>query len=121
VAIATGETNVRHLTIEARTIRKVQIRIIPFIFLLFVVAFLDRINIEFAALTMKKELALSSRQLDSSPVFSSLATAFLKCPAAVRRSPSKSVLTIRACSRPSSIGTIRYCSPVETPLTVGLC
>jgi len=40
------------VTIEARTMRKVQIRIIPFIFLLYVVAFLDRINIGFAALTL---------------------------------------------------------------------
>jgi hypothetical protein len=38
------------MTIEARTIRKVRIRIIPVIFLLYIVAFLDRINIGFAAL-----------------------------------------------------------------------
>ncbi len=49
-------------SIEARTIRKLRIRILPFIFLLYVVAFLDRINIGFAALTMNKELAISSRQ-----------------------------------------------------------
>jgi len=40
----------------------VQIRIIPFIFLLYIVAFLDRINISFAALTMNKELGISSQQ-----------------------------------------------------------
>jgi Major Facilitator Superfamily len=50
------------MSIEARTIRKVQIRIMPFIFLLYVVAFLDRVNIGFAALTMNKELAISSQQ-----------------------------------------------------------
>jgi MFS transporter, ACS family, tartrate transporter len=54
--------NTDTLSIEARTIRKMRIRIIPFIFLLFVVAFLDRINIGFAALTMNKELAISSQQ-----------------------------------------------------------
>jgi ACS family tartrate transporter-like MFS transporter len=48
--------------IEAGTIRKLRTRIIPFVFLLFVVAFLDRINIGFAALTMNKELAITSQQ-----------------------------------------------------------
>ena len=48
--------------IETRTIRKLRIRIIPFIFVLFVIAFLDRINIGFAALTMNKELAITSQQ-----------------------------------------------------------
>lgn len=48
--------------IEARTIRKLTTRIIPFVFALFMVAFLDRINIGFAALTMNRELAISSRQ-----------------------------------------------------------
>jgi MFS transporter, ACS family, tartrate transporter len=50
------------MTIEARTIRKVRIRIIPVIFLLYIVAFLDRINIGFAALTMNKELAITAQQ-----------------------------------------------------------
>ena len=49
-------------TIEARTIRKMRTRIIPFIFVLFVVCFLDRINIAFAALTMNKELAITNQQ-----------------------------------------------------------
>ena len=48
--------------IEARTIRKLRIRILPFIFLLYVVAYLDRINIGFAALTMNRELAITSQQ-----------------------------------------------------------
>jgi MFS transporter, ACS family, tartrate transporter len=50
------------MSIEARTIRKLRIRILPVVFLLYVVSFLDRINIGFAALTMNKELAVSSRQ-----------------------------------------------------------
>ena len=49
-------------TIEARTIRKMRTRIIPFIFVLFVVCFLDRINVAFAALTMNKELAITNQQ-----------------------------------------------------------
>ena len=55
-ADTTGES------IEARTIRKVQVRILPFIFLLYIICFLDRINISFAALTMNKELAITSQQ-----------------------------------------------------------
>lgn len=47
---------------EATTIRKMQVRILPFVFLLYVVAFLDRINIGFAALTMNRELAVTSQQ-----------------------------------------------------------
>src|SRR6266700_3889368 len=50
------------ISTETTTIRKVQIRIIPFIFLLYVVAYLDRINIGFAALTMNKELGITSQQ-----------------------------------------------------------
>jgi ACS family tartrate transporter-like MFS transporter len=48
--------------IEATTVRKVRARIIPFVLALFVVAVLDRNNIGFAALTMNKELAVSSQQ-----------------------------------------------------------
>ena len=48
--------------IESRTVSKLRTRIIPFVFALFVIAFIDRINIGFAALTMNKELAISSQQ-----------------------------------------------------------
>jgi MFS transporter, ACS family, tartrate transporter len=48
--------------IEATTIRKVRARIIPFVLTLFVIAVLDRNNIGFAALTMNKELAITSQQ-----------------------------------------------------------
>jgi len=50
------------MAIEAKTIRKVRTRILPFILLLLVVAFIDRINIGFAALTMNRELGITSRQ-----------------------------------------------------------
>jgi ACS family tartrate transporter-like MFS transporter len=49
-------------TLESRTARKLQIRLLPFLFLLYVIAFIDRINIGFAALTMNKELAITSQQ-----------------------------------------------------------
>jgi MFS transporter, ACS family, tartrate transporter len=48
--------------IERATIRKLQIRLLPFLFVLFVVAFIDRINLGFAALTMNRELAITSQQ-----------------------------------------------------------
>jgi MFS transporter, ACS family, tartrate transporter len=54
------DTNIA--SIEGKAIRKTRIRILPFVFLLFVVALLDRVNIGFAALTMNKELAITSRQ-----------------------------------------------------------
>ena len=57
-----NETDAGGMAIAARTIQKVRIRILPFVFLLFVVALLDRINIGFAALTMNKELAITSQQ-----------------------------------------------------------
>src|SRR5215469_5568266 len=46
---------------EAVTVRKLQIRLLPFLFALFVVAFIDRINLGFAALTMNRELAITSQ------------------------------------------------------------
>ena len=47
---------------QTKTIHKLRIRIIPYLFVLYVVAFLDRINIGFAALTMNKELGIKSQQ-----------------------------------------------------------
>jgi sugar phosphate permease len=49
-------------SIGARTIRKIQIRILPYILLLYIISFLDRINIGFAALTMNQELGITSQQ-----------------------------------------------------------
>jgi len=48
--------------IEEVTIRKVKTGLLPFLFALFVVAFIDRINLGFAALTMNRELAITSQQ-----------------------------------------------------------
>jgi ACS family tartrate transporter-like MFS transporter len=49
-------------SIEATTIRKFTIRLLPFLLVLYIIAFVDRINIGFAALTMNKELAITSQQ-----------------------------------------------------------
>jgi len=46
--------------IDARTIRKVKFRILPFLWVLYIIAFTDRINIGFAALTMNRELVITS-------------------------------------------------------------
>ncbi len=48
--------------VGARTSQKIRFRILPFVFALFVVALIDRNNIGFAALTMNKELAITSQQ-----------------------------------------------------------
>lgn len=53
------------ISIGTRTIKKLRLRILSFVFLLFVVAFLDRVNIGFAALTMNKELAITSQRRDA--------------------------------------------------------
>src|SRR6266516_3988317 len=57
-----NEPNTVAVSVEARTIGRLWIRIIPFIFLFYIVAYLDRINIGFGALTMNKELGITSQQ-----------------------------------------------------------
>jgi MFS transporter, ACS family, tartrate transporter len=49
-------------SIGHNTIRKLQVRLIPYLFLLYVVAMIDRVNISFAQLTMNRDLGLSSQQ-----------------------------------------------------------
>jgi ACS family tartrate transporter-like MFS transporter len=46
-------------TLEQLTMRRVALRIVPFIMLLYFVAYIDRVNIGFAALTMNKDLGFS--------------------------------------------------------------
>ena len=45
---------------EAGVIRKLTIRIVPFIMLLYFIAYLDRVNIGFASLTMNQDIQLSN-------------------------------------------------------------
>ncbi|MEO6235638.1 MAG: MFS transporter [Vicinamibacterales bacterium] len=47
-------------SLEQRTIAKVRKRLVPFLILCFFVAYLDRVNVGFAALTMNKDLGLSA-------------------------------------------------------------
>jgi ACS family tartrate transporter-like MFS transporter len=45
--------------LEQRVLRKITLRIVPFVMLLYFIAFIDRVNIGFAALTMNKDLGFS--------------------------------------------------------------
>ena len=57
-----GSASKAPCAVEETTIRKLRIRLLPFLFVLFVLAFIDRINLGFAALTMNRELAINSQQ-----------------------------------------------------------
>src|SRR5271155_4970387 len=46
--------------VEARTIGKVSARLIPYLIVCYFVAYLDRVNVGFAALTMNKALGLTA-------------------------------------------------------------
>ena len=46
--------------LERRTIHKVTVRLIPFLIVCYFVAYLDRVNVGFAALTMNKDLGLTA-------------------------------------------------------------
>lgn len=49
--------------IEKRTVRRITWRIVPFIMLLYFIAYIDRVNIGFAALTMKQDLGFTASML----------------------------------------------------------
>src|SRR5512146_1813870 len=59
---APGESESTAGVLEKQTIRKIRLRLLPFLFLLDIVAFLDRTNIGFAALKMNRELGITSVQ-----------------------------------------------------------
>ena len=49
------------MDLEARTIARVTKRLVPFLIVCYFVAYLDRVNVGFAALTMNKDLGLTSQ------------------------------------------------------------
>src|SRR5260370_36446164 len=53
-----GETMVR--TLEQSTMRKVYLRLLPFAVLSYILAYIDRINVSFAGLTMRGDLEMSA-------------------------------------------------------------
>jgi MFS family permease len=56
---ASAKTAGRISTLEERGYAKVDRRIVPFLFLCYILAYLDRVNVGFAKLQMSKDLALS--------------------------------------------------------------
>src|SRR5512139_657093 len=60
MAVATGELTTSDLSTEERAvIRKAMWRLLPFLGFIYFVAYLDRVNVSFAALTMNAELGIS--------------------------------------------------------------
>jgi MFS transporter, ACS family, tartrate transporter len=45
----------------ARTIRRISVRLLPYLFILYIIAFLDRVNVGFAGLEMSRDLGFSDR------------------------------------------------------------
>lgn len=61
--MSTIPANAAQLTadLKRRTLRKLFLRLLPFLFLVYIVNYLDRINVGFAALQMQSQLGLSDR------------------------------------------------------------
>jgi MFS family permease len=55
-----GKTNAPPAELEAHVVSKVAWKLIPFIFMLYIFNFLDRVNIGFAALTMREDLGFTA-------------------------------------------------------------
>jgi hypothetical protein len=60
VSIAPGDGGTTMENLEARTIGKVSARLIPFLMICYFIAYLDRVNVGFAALIMNKSLGLTA-------------------------------------------------------------
>lgn len=56
-------TSLTPVDLEARVARKLQLRILPFVILLYFVSFLDRVNVGFAALSMNTAIGLTPAKL----------------------------------------------------------
>src|SRR5271169_2945239 len=52
--------NTMDRTLERSTMRKVYLRLLPFAVLSYVLAYIDRINVSFAGLTMRGDLSISA-------------------------------------------------------------
>jgi sugar phosphate permease len=57
--------------VEKRTMRKIMMRIVPFLMISYFLAYLDRINIGFAALEMNQNIGISSTVMAGRPASSS--------------------------------------------------
>src|ERR1700741_699871 len=47
--------------VASKTVRRIGVRLLPFLFLLYIIAFLDRVNVSFAGLEMTRDLGFSDR------------------------------------------------------------
>src|SRR3954470_15940822 len=56
----TQEDNTRSVALERSTMRKIYVRVLPFTLLSYFLAYIDRINVSFAGLTMRSELNMSA-------------------------------------------------------------
>jgi MFS transporter, ACS family, tartrate transporter len=54
------DPHARRASVEERTIAKVSARLVPFLVICYLAAYLDRVNVSFAALTMNADLGLSA-------------------------------------------------------------
>jgi hypothetical protein len=55
---------------EHATRRRISIRLLPFVFLLYVISYVDRVNVSFANLRMSADLRFSDRIFGLGPEFS---------------------------------------------------
>jgi len=60
MAVASSKTGSAEAELERATIRRVALRLLPMLILCYFVAYLDRVNVGFAGLTMNKALGFSS-------------------------------------------------------------
>ena len=78
LGVGTSRGNVRGLMTASKPanfIGRVTRRLIPFAFICYVVAYIDRVNIGFAAADLQRDLGLSDRHTASAPASSFSATA----------------------------------------------
>jgi MFS transporter, ACS family, tartrate transporter len=62
VSVRQGNSKVSNIEHETAAVRKVKLRILPLLFAAYFVAYVDRVNVGFAALTMNKDLGLNAEQ-----------------------------------------------------------
>jgi MFS family permease len=65
---------------EQRVLRTVTLRLVPFLVLLYVIAYIDRSNVGFAKLTLQKELNLSAAVFTAGQMFFFIAYALFEVP-----------------------------------------
>ena len=80
-SITSGKVKQMDTSLEQVTMRKVAWRLVPFLCMLYIIAFIIRINVGFASLTMGEDLGLTRRCLAGAPACSSFLISSSKFPA----------------------------------------